>query len=211
MSWFNGKLKGPDAQWFAERENETYFTPDANMLEQRPWQNLFLYGEDRPDIGNNMAKMEDHILDAPTVAFTRDHFSMYRKELGAESYPIALSQRYGFDHFNSIKGYWVIIRSSQLYELDNYRQNGKLFIRKRVRLLVPYTRTRWVKQTTDAQRGGTQPPERLIKKISAHMYVGNPDYWGDHIDAGYLFKAQVKTVSKSPWMEDYISYEHPPF
>lgn len=211
MAWFkNGKthaMTAPDIQWFAERENENLFTPDSNMLQQRPWQNLFLYGEDRPDIGNNMAEMEPFIADTPVVAFTRSHFSMYRKELGAESFPIAIEDKFAFDDHTCIKGYVVSILSSKLYELDNFRQNGKMFVRKRVKLLVPYTRIRWLKDTTEVRRGGTQPPERTVKKISAHMYVGRSEYWLDHLDAGYNFSPIPRTVSKSPWMEDYIFYE----
>lgn len=207
MGFFgNGKMTAPDLRWFAERENENFYTPDSNMLQQRPWQNLFLYGEDQPCFKDNMAKMEPYIMDTPVVAFTRDHFSMYEKKLGAESYPIALSQRFGNDAHTSIKGYWVTILSTKLYELDNFRQNGKMFVRKRVRLLVPYVRTRWLKNTTQERRGGTQPPERTIKKISAHMYVGMPEYWHDHIDAGYLFSPVPKITSQ--W-QDYIQYEPP--
>lgn len=213
MAWFsNGatRMTAPDIQWFAEKENETYYTPDVNMLEQRPWQNLFLFGEDRPDLGKNMAKMEDDILDSPVVAFTRQHFSMYRKELGGESYPIALERKFAGNDHTCIKGYVVTIRSSKLYELDNYRENGKLFIRKRVKLIIPYTRIQWVKETTEAKRGGNQTV-RAYKHVKAHMYVGNPDYWDCQIDAGYIFSPVNRIVSQSPWMEDYIYYDPPPF
>lgn len=207
MSWFNGKLAAPDVQWFAEIDNQHHYTPDVNMLEQRQYQHLFLYGEDRPDLGNNMAKMEPFIADSPAIGFTRDHFSMYEKKLGKESFPIALQAKFGYDAHTCIKGYLVSVEKSVLYNLDNYRRNGDLFQRIRTKVLVPYTRIRWIKDGGNEARGGVQPPERAVKKISAWMYVGVPEYWNDHIDAGYHFSPVPKIVSKSPWMEDYIYYE----
>lgn len=200
-------------QWIAELENKnrTYYTPDVHHMEEHPWQMLFMYGEDMPGyVGHEL--IAPNLYSTPVVGFTQDHFSMYEKEPDDAifpgktiSYPVALSQAFHGVPNHSIKGKVGLINSDLLYELDIFRKNGKVFKRKRVRIIMSVTRYRWTK----AQ--GSLPPEQTVSKKWAWMYVGVPEFWKDHIDAGYTSVPIPKTESKSPWQEDYIFYDPVPF
>lgn len=212
MSWFNGKSKTipmPDLseQAIAEKENVngTWYTPDVNFLEQHPFQTLFLWGRDQPSWPFYDEYIEPFIECPPVTAFTVDHFTVYEKNVDGDAFLVALEEMFYAVPHCCLKGKAVTISSPQLYELDKLWMNTVEFYRARVSITIPFTRYPWTK------REGKLPPEKLITRKKACMYIGIPEFWRDQIDAGYTCTAQPKTVSKSPWMEDYIHYNPSPF
>lgn len=215
MAWFkNGKEPKVDEKskqelgihWVAQLENETFRTPakDVNYFERHPWQLLFLYGEDLPGTTAYDELIKPYIYCSPASAFTVDHFTVYENQFDAtpeNNYPVALDVKHFMVPHTHIKGKLVLIRSKQLYELDKYRHNGLSFVRRKVHVIGSFTRYQWTK----AQ--GNLPPERYQKKFRASMYVGIPEFWDEHIDAGYSSVPVHQTESKAPWIGDYIDYE----
>lgn len=209
MSWFNGKTDMPDlsVQALAERENinGTWYTPDVNFLETHPYQTLFLWGCDKPGWPFYKEHIEPFIEGSFSVAFTLERFTMVEKETDGGSSLVALRKAYTLVPNCSIRGVVGSIQSKQLYELDKLWLNTVEYTRERVAVTIPFTRYRWTKSQ------GKLPPIKLITRKKACMYVGKPEFWHDQIDAGYSCQFQPKITSRSPWTEDYIHYDPPPF
>lgn len=71
--------------------------------------------------------------------------------------------------------------SSQYFSktLDKFKENGKLFFRRRVPIMVKGTKT-W-------KTSGSIIRQPYSKQVVCWMYVANPNYWINHIDAGYAY------------------------
>lgn len=81
-----------------------------------------------------------------------------------------------------VKGEVLAVLSTKFAKtLDKLKENGKVFIRKRIPVIISGT-----KEFTD-HKNKAKIREHYQEKIKCWMYVGVPDYWNDLIDGGYSF------------------------
>jgi hypothetical protein len=189
MSWFSKKSDAPSLAWMEEAAKESQFTPDLSQLMKSQFQLLFIY--DRmmrgfPDYG----KVDTHSVYQAT-AYTEGKFSMIKRELGGESYPVAFDQMIRLKDWEIldivmqdtvreiarlhshvprpqlVKGQLHAVRPYHFLELDKLMQNGVIFQRKRVKLITPYRK----------KVGNIVQPGDFTVENSAWMYIGVPDYW----------------------------------
>jgi hypothetical protein len=109
-----------------------------------------------------------------------------------------------------IRGQILKIPTEVLIELDKLKQNGIMFQRTKMLVSIPAVRS-------FAKKDGTmeEAPEKIYK-VYTWMYVGNNDYWDNHIDGGFSFTPariiqprQTKTppwTEKTPWRNGFYYY-----
>lgn len=199
----------PDALWFSGLKDFIRFTPDAPELERSQFHFVFFYDcmmRGRPEY----IKMNPP-TEFRTHGFTDQTFHMWRKKLGLESFPIALEKNdpndttpwadgnrfiNRFEQNARIKGEIHKIPTNFMFDLDKHYLNSVEFIRKRVRIEIPWKQKRTFDRTTSTIE--------KVRYYDAWMYVGNPEYWyglgdgwscykpkdqgWDTIDGGFLFE-----------------------
>lgn len=161
-----------------EINSELAYTPDASILSRFKRQLFFVYD----DMMNGGTK-SDLIVEASVSGkwplanvYTDDTFFFWKKELGSESFPVALDKDVtGFYHGNSfdkapakIWGELYAIRPSQFKLLDNEKENGVQFIRRQVSVTLPY------------YHGASKFPDTQTYD-DVWMYVGVHEYWDDQL------------------------------
>lgn len=156
---------------------ENKFTPDLNILEMSEYQRVFVCDElMKPHFRHHV--MKDIIgNEDPLYAITRQVFGMVRRQMDHTVVP--LRRRFANVSLARVKGELYAVRSSKIPILDELKQNGLLFRRERVRLLLPY---RTLTSVFDAnERDLYEHAARLSPyketAISAWMYIGNAEYW----------------------------------
>jgi len=161
------------------------YTPDILEIERKRRVTVFVHDDMKKG-----GKLHDYISETsisgrwPTfIAYTVDPFYVWKKDLGAESYPVALSDQISA-HFPlkyleqpaRIEGEVYSIASKQLIKLDFLRENGLQFFRKRVEIYIPHSKVIYSKE---------QPLPMLVdparQTFEAYMYVGNGYYWDDQL------------------------------
>lgn len=187
-------------------------SPDLGKLEQYEFQLLFC-----PDRAQRGHKEYPLIEDSVYMchAFTVKPFNYW---LQRDGLPIPMEATSAvrtnlFPPPLKVKGEVHAVRPYQFRDLDNYRDNGVQFIRKRVKLAVPdrplykiperYVDGKPIPLMTGQYVIGTE----AVEPLKAWMYVGNPAYWDDLLDAGYnssgLFKAVPHYKSRRSWLKEY--------
>jgi len=168
----------------------TKFTPDVYYLEmfRRHW--VFIY-DTRMSIHNGPGLEGTN----EGVAWTKRDYVLHKKELGKDSYPIALRSSRVVDippwrdpspgDPFKIKGELWLLTTDQLFELDKEKENGQAFLRKRISVLAPDR----PKRTFQPSQNYPFSDEPVIKEIRAWCYEGNPDIWRPLITEGQLFRA----------------------
>lgn len=168
--------------------NYTPFTPDMWKLEEYYFQNVFIYNE----MMKGCSKF-GQFLDGNSVklsaAFTKDdHYVLWQKKLGEYSTTFALpmseDQMLGnttlFGAPAKILGQVYAMRADQIKKLDEHLENGIQFVRKRIKIEIPYS---YVNRSRDERIvNGNNAPERKLKVIPAWAYIGRLDYWSEQID-----------------------------
>ena len=209
-----------------ELNQNAKYTPDLCKLEAFKQLRLFV-----PD--NLQRRFDKHSLLGESkfeaMAFTSDHFHFWKRNLLVDSFPIPLEapkdervipSNHLFPNSAKILGELHLITPDVMVELDNLRQNGVQFVRRRVHVLVPNRLVRatgyhkYEKPHWDDRLNGpvVTDPERVdIQK--AWMYIGVKEYWDPLIDAGYSFSAVNQFSAKNrPWLKRYFqftNYEKP--
>jgi Gamma-glutamyl cyclotransferase, AIG2-like len=180
-------------QLMREAYHETYFTPDMVTLEKYQFQLLFIYDRMMHNYPEHML-IEEHGVQLPT-AFSLPEFSLWKHELGLESYPVAIRTRHKeiLCPTARVKGELYAMRPYQFLELDKHRLNGVEFIRERVQLVVPYHSAR-------------NPGIQCLQGIKAWMYVGNPDYWNDQLDGGFSFRPATLLEAHNQYLKKYYFF-----
>lgn len=172
----------PKLDWYKQGVAE--FTPDMAQLCLRPYQRLFVPDEMMQGrFRNNMLTEE---ATRRLWAFTVDNFSAWRRALGKASTIIPLETKFTSMPFAPMRGELWRVPSPVFKELDNYKQNGVDFIRKRVSLAIPITTER--KNILHGRSGPyvrTQETRTVDYTIDAWMYVGNPEYWNHKLVTGF--------------------------
>lgn len=199
----------PDKEFFDKLPKSPRHTPDLFMLEQQQTVLLFEYG-------NLMKGMPGHNRMLPfqmkAPAFTIEKFALVKKRLGNGTFPLAL--RLGL--LNTIQnpklqqitlpnakiaGEVYVVPATHIPVLDNYRENGVSFIRKRVNLVLP-------------QIGDDGEPAR----VSAYTYIANKKTWEKPVAWDMTFYrreggrdfGQCNTFHdyKRPWISQYHYFDH---
>lgn len=204
---------GPDPE--AEKwHRQNILTPDMWRLEQSMFQLIFI-----PDdmmfgkLNNHM--IAEHARDGETPlhpsCFTFERYTFWKKDLGDQSFPIALEK--GFEPSGylrvrpipaKIKGQLYAILSSKIKTLDIHRQNGVQFQRVRTKVSLPY---RHVSYSVKSPLPNISPD--YLHTIEAWMYVGIPTYWDDLIGDMFTVRECNKFALDTPkfWAEEYYKFE----
>lgn len=167
---------------FVERADE-HKTPDIAHLEQYHWQLLFVYDS------MMLRHPKNELLGGEAIklanAYSVDNFSLWRKKLGLESYPIPVTKQFSFAPFCRIKGELWAVRPYRYIEIDKLKNNGVHFRRERVRVIIPYRAVTVVSSYPETLDKETVLSDERVHIIKAWMHVGNYGYWSELIDAGY--------------------------
>lgn len=161
-------------------QNQFDYTPDRIWLERHPFVWLFVYDEMLRDRSLYHLIQEESVYGG--VAFTSSDWTMWKKKLGEETFPIALNGS-SVGRRGRIKGEIHLVRPHVFWSLlDKRFLNGVEFRRERVKVLVPYH---------IQSQGVTIDHNEFVKELRVHMYVGISEYWNNQIDGGFMF-SQVK-------------------
>lgn len=190
-------------------------SPDLGWLEQFEFQLLFC-----PDETQRSLPAHPLIEDSAFIChgFSRNLYNYWEQRVGVERLPIPMPgtptlTRY-FPPPLRLKGELHAVKPYQFRELDNYKENRYKFLRKRVKVLVPYRPI--LRRNVDTM--GRKLPRALqgdkiilgtehVYELKAWMYVGNPKYWDDLLDAGWNgFKIVSHYPSRRGWLKEYYSY-----
>ena len=206
----------PSKQWIKENipdPNLPSNTPDLIWLEGAQWRLVFLYDE----LMKNR-RLYEELIGKDSVclsnAFTKGTgLALWKKRLGEESFPIALEgadkipaqrgissvrlSKMGPKELSKgilgrIKGEVFAVPVPVLKKLDNHYENGLLFNRERVRVLVPY-HLQYSSQTIDHNE--------LILEVRVWMYVGIKEHWSKELDGGYLYQPVGAYAPHVNWVD----------
>lgn len=146
------------------------------------------------------------------ACYTRKNYTLWKKDLGTESFPIAFEESFKPSNFvrwppepARIMGELYAIRPSQFILLDNHRQNGVQFIRKRVDISIPYVEARYSKEK----------PLPVLKDclhtLQAWMYLGVPQYWDPLLGGVFDTHSLPLYEHETPriWMKHFYKYDLP--
>lgn len=165
-------------------------TPDYLWLERHEWRLLFVYDEMMHSRRLYHLIGEDSINLGKVFTETED-WSVYKKLLGEETFPIAFKSNIGVPR--RVKGELHAVRPHLFWNcLDKRFLNGTEFKRERVKVLFPYR---------VIVPGGVAHGEEFIQRVSAFMYIGVPEYWEPQIDNGFEFKAVSAFNPKVRWID----------
>lgn len=194
------------------------FTPDIAELEERS-ANLLFIADDMMLFNPNHDMVTKGSLSGMEpfhYAYTAKSFSFVKKNLGKESFPIALDIRdtselpKWMSQTARIRGELYAIRGSQFKILDTHRQNGVQFRRERVMINIPYKK---LLKHQGKSPHGTYPYYDLSKEqmysVLAYMYVGRTEYWIDQLKAGFFDFSPVGICEEDRiWLKKYFMYRN---
>ena len=189
--WWNRGRNYPSEGWVVSANEEARHTPDLCELESSPMQLLFLPCElqERHLHGELASKGGTPLF----KAFTKHSFGLYRNRENNRA--ILLEEPK-----HTVKGELWAISSDHYSSLDNYKENGYTCQRRRVEIVVPYTRHLRMERATKVQ-------SELCNLIS-WVYVGIPKYWTDRIDDGFQYPSVRLYRPKNPRLSPFYFY-HP--
>lgn len=178
----------PPQNWW--KDGIPRYTPDITLLQRSEYQRVFvcdemmkahsmhrLLGEDK------LSGANENLPQGKWTAITQDKFSLIRKNLGKFSSVIPLQQQYANAPFARVRGELYGIPSTHMEKLDNFKENGVVFTRERVKLLIPYrklTQDWWAKDRERYEWAVSQTPY-WDTSIDAWMYVGMPKIWDERL------------------------------
>lgn len=195
------------------------YTPDLGWLEQFEFQLLFC-----PDELQRSQPEYKHISEHSAFmanAYTRKTFDYWEQRIGNTRLGIPLPASnitLGtlFPRSCRIRGEIHAVRPAAFIEIDYYKENTIRFLRKRVELLLPYrpllNRNVSLRERHKELPLALQGEKKMlgIEKvhiIRAWMYIGNPEYWDNLLDAGWSgFKHVHSFTSKRQWLGDYTHF-----
>lgn len=203
-------LPEPDESWKFKIREIPQYTPDIAKLEQYESQLLFVADNCMKGHKKHELLVDDASL-SHGHAYTKATFSMWKKELGEESYPVILKED-AFPHDwrgpkpgapAQIYGELYQIPPRVLYKLDIDKLNTVQFLRRRIKLEYVYfahIERPWFKENSKWNEGALSRAERelnnpeeaerleigpLYHTVTAWMYFGNPEYWNPQVYADW--------------------------
>jgi hypothetical protein len=224
---FNLDLQN-EARWLTESAK---YSPDLGFLEQFEFQILFSADDTKLGHLRHCLIEESALL---STGYTRKNFRFWEQRVGegdkqeripipiidhSEAKPLDFGQLNKFPQPMKIQGELHLMRPHQFRELDNYKQNGVQFLRKRIDVIVPH-REVIIKDYFDVDgrelprclqgKQGVHGPE-VVYMIRAWMYVADPSYWNDLVDGGFngfrpVFSVQSGNPVRKGWLPSYYAY-----
>lgn len=189
-------------------------TPDIWKLEQYHRQLIFVCDD-------MMKGNKNHSLIAEASAsgddpfhptcYTLKPFTLWKKDLGTESFPVAMEDGYeptGFLRWPAeparIRGELYAIRPYQFIKLDIHRQNGVQFRRIRTAITLPYNQVKYTQKRPLPKIAG-----EYIETIQAWMYVGVPEYWDNLLGGVFNTKPVDLFEHDKPrtWIDKYYKFK----
>ena len=202
MNLFRRKVEMPTPFQTCDYDHEVDYTPDLWNLEQYKFQLVFIYDECMRGHKAYDVIKEGSVSIAP--CFTNTNYTLWKKKLGRETYPIPLETPYFNVPKARIKGELWAMRPYQIIKLDKYKQNGVLFQRKRVYVALPYRELRYNPELSGF--GSKVLSQQYVRLIKVWMYLGVEDIWNDQLDAGFSFEPVGLYKSASPWLNKYYYF-----
>lgn len=213
------RVDGPDNEWIKGSMSEHPLTPDVWVLGQFEYQLVFMYGTSQR--GHAQHDLVSSLGAFAATTYTDDRFTLWKKRLGTESYPIALqSSGWKRPDWNTpakarVQGELYAVPRSTIYELDKHYRNTLWFERVRVPLVLPYKELYEIVGGTPIQQKIHEALGRPalmrevtseigIKLVRAWMYIGKPDYWDDQL--GHHFTPVKQYHSRVGWLGDYVAF-----
>lgn len=199
FSFMRHKIKVPGQEIL---QNVHSYTPDLVSLQEKDSWWVFVVGEDKT--GHHMSWLMDPAKRSWEAFTAKPDYIMWRKYLGQKTVAVPLvadaveyvkrMRLNGQAMFPSarIKGELFNIKPEHFLELDEYHENGVVFERKQIDVLIPYTgflefqELQFVlkkdKEGKEVKEylGTTVPAiktESRIEHVQAWMYVGIPEFW----------------------------------
>jgi hypothetical protein len=218
MLWKN-KLRLPQ-EWLQYWKDKLQYSPDALYLGRRLFHRVFIPDEmmtanrEHHRIGGNFAKIK-------LGCVTYEKFSYFQGVENEKIQGIPLREEIKGVPFVSIRGELYAVRVEGIIELDKYKQNGVLFNRERVILRIPHhkqDKKTWDKENKVWVQGTS---EFLEHKLLAWMYIGDLNYWKNHLNKSIRVKSNdsvsligestvfspIKTfIPRNPSLEEYYYF-----
>lgn len=209
----------PDEHWFDYAKDETRYTPDVATLELHEWQLYFAC--DETQIGHQKNDVVgEAIYKCP--GFTQQSFNYWDPK--APFLPPVAMEASGYRNpmpyypeIARIKGQILLVRPQGLINLDNYKENGVQYTRKKIRIVIPY---RALKRISDHPDLPTADIEQEINGIGltfekvciirCWMYIGIPKYWDQLISAFDYTSVQTYQAKNRNWCKTYYQLRRPP-
>lgn len=171
------------------------YTPDYYELSQHQRQHFFAYAHN--SISTDHALLETN---RPSIAaaYTLDKFQLWKTQnhqlvpmagmRDVQDGPIIRRKNFGGVETARLAGRIISLEPKDILGLDKIRENGVPFVRKRVKLIVPYYE--YTFETTlnyDNNPGTTKNQcESKMAFIRAWMYIGVQEYWKTDMKMGIL-------------------------
>jgi hypothetical protein len=206
----------PDSAWKHWVSARAFYTPDIARLQENVCWWLFIADDCRPQRKNyERVYRPGCSIEYPT-AFTMQGFNYFYHRPTGRPIPIHADDDDGLFPRAKIKGELHLVTPSVLIDLDIYRQNGVLFRRKRVKILIPYyevNMNQWIDATGKPLPKALQnyhnkvSPEKIFI-LDAWMYVGKKSAYEPKLDDGYEYlqcPVFFPNVEK-PWLTRYYEY-----
>lgn len=160
----------PSVNFYIHINKLLKYTPDLAKLREKRAHYMFF--PDDMKRGHRRHAMIKESSKFCAQGFTKSGFSMWRHNLGQESYPISFEDKDAFVPFLKLKGEVFLVPTDTIKILDEHRENGVQFLRKRVRISIPF---RIQRMDRDAKVIHTS--RTYEQHLSPWMYVGVNDHW----------------------------------
>lgn len=198
------------AKFFKQFGQDTKYTPDILTLERRARWSIFVHDDMLPGHRYHDMITETNLWGrrANSGGYTLLNFHVWYKDLGKESFPVALREPITGYQRNPTEpapvwGQIYSIRGYQFKKLDFLRMNGVEFERIRVPIIVPidhkviYDKARPIPSLT--------PPS--FETVECFMYVGRWDFWNNQL-GGFLPSRPIPLVEhRLPMIGKHYNYQ----
>ncbi len=214
----------PELMWWLG--NVARFTPDIAKLEEYKWQLIFAPDELKRD------HVKHDLLGADAqfkiMGYTSKNYQFWDTKNPLEgAVPLEVGKDHtqlpGYPPVTRIKGEIFAIRPQRFIDLDNHKQNGIEYFRRRVPLVVPYRKVLFLKDhsldpafgvTTAINRqeysgSSVTTSEETTCIIRAWMYIGVPQHWDPILSTYDHGHVEVFSAKNRKWLEDYYSIRRP--
>jgi hypothetical protein len=176
--------KNPIKDEIEKADKVALHTPDLWFLLSHTHWLVFLYSHDQRH--QHQHKRLNKEAEYKCDAYSCDKYAVWKKNLGSESFCVALDKAYaGYQDtginkkdgtLQSVKGELHLVRPRHIVSLDQLHENTVEFKRRRVTVDVPWRFT-YQDRYLNNKVSGLQHT-----KVVAWMYVGIQDFWDTQIN-----------------------------
>lgn len=177
------KREHPAAQLVMEASEEVSNTPDMWYLDQFATHKVFIYDELKRNHRQHFLMDTDSKFEGE--AFTWLPYSMWKRPLGQNTYPILLRNAVeGAPHLR-VHGELYSVTPKMLSSLDKLRGNEVNFKRKPTLIRYVYRSVMWGPE-------GSYLSEEKSVNVTAWVYVAKDSYWRPQIETNRLYFERLK-------------------